>query len=315
MTALDDSPLDAVLKGSPSARAVAGIALAAWPEHDKFLLRSFRQRSPQVLAVGETVATEILKLIAGDAKRFGEDYRWTCDRLREEEIFFHRNGRYRLSTFAEAYAEVYSNHEYMGRYVRGLLLTQVLWYNHVATTEMFLSRVLGAMDEPFDYLEVGPGHGLMTYFAAASKLSRSLEAWDVSAASLEETAAALKKLGAAKPVALVETDIMQAGAADRRFDLVVISEVLEHLEAPGAALRFLRSAISDRGMIYISVPINSPSPDHLTLFSSPEDVVALVEEAGLRVDRIELYATQGRPIETALAQKISVSAGILARPA
>jgi 2-polyprenyl-3-methyl-5-hydroxy-6-metoxy-1,4-benzoquinol methylase len=314
MTGLKDLSLDAILRDRPSARSVAKIALDAWPDHEKFLLRSFRERSPEVLDASETVAAEVLKLIAGDEKRFGEDYRWTCDRLREEEIFFHREGRYRLSTFAEAYAEVYANHEYMGRYVRGLLLTQVLWYNHVATMEMFLSRVLGDMSEPFDYLEVGPGHGLTTYFAAASPLSRSLEAWDISAASLQETDAALKTLGAAKPIALVETDIMQAGEAKRRFDLVVISEVLEHLETPEHALRFLGSAISDKGRIFINVPINSPSPDHLYLFSSPEEVVALIEQAGLCVERTEVYATQGRPVETALAQKISVSAGVIARP-
>ena len=268
-----------------------------------------------MLEVSETVAAEILKLIAGDERRFGEDYRWTCDRLREEEIFFHREGRYRLSTFAEAHSEVYSNHDYMRRYVSGLLLTQVLWYNHVATMEMFLSRVLGAITEPFDYLEIGPGHGLSTYFAAASTLSRSLEAWDVSAASLAETEAALKKLGTPKPIALVETNILTAGAAKKRFDLIVISEVLEHLERPDDALRFLRSAISDRGRIFINAPINSPSPDHLYLFSSPEEVVGLVEASGFGVDRIETYATQGRPVETALQQKISVSAGVIAHPA
>ena len=315
MTALKNSSIDAILQDCPSARAVAQIALDAWPEHDKFLVRSFRQRSPQMLSAGESVAAAVLELIAGEERRFGEDYRWTCDRLREEEIFFHREGRYRLSTFADAYAEVYSDHAYMRRYVSGLLLSQVLWYNHVATMEMFLSRVLGETTEPFDYLEIGPGHGLMTYFAAASNLSRSLEAWDVSAASLTETDAALKKLGASKTVALVETDIMQAGAAKKRFDLVVVSEVLEHLETPGRALRFLRSAIAEGGRIFINVPINSPSPDHLYLFSSPEEVAALVMDAGLRVERMETYATQGRPVETALAQKISVSAGVVARPA
>ncbi len=309
------APLQALLGERPAALTVAGLALDAWPEHEKFLVRSFRQRSPELLDASEWVSRAILKLVDGCGTRFGENYRWTCDRLREEEIFFHREGRYRISSFAEAYAEVYSDREYMRRYVEGLLLTQALWYNHISTTEMFLSRVLGAMTEPFDYLEVGPGHGLMTYFAAESKLARSLEVWDISSVSLEETNAALGKLGVREPVTMVETDILRVGAAPRRFDLVVMSEVLEHLEAPGTALRFLRTAIADGGRIYLSVPLNSPSPDHLYLFSSPGEVVALVEDSGLRVERIELYATQGRPIESALAQRISVSVGLIARPA
>jgi 2-polyprenyl-3-methyl-5-hydroxy-6-metoxy-1,4-benzoquinol methylase len=314
VTVQASNALETILADRPATLAVAEIVLAAWPEHEKYLAKSFGQRTPEMLNATEAVAKAVFRLISGAETRFGEDYRWTCDRLREEEIFFHREGRYRLSTFAEALAEVYSNPEYMRRYVSGLLLTQVLWFNHIATMEMFLERVLGATTEPFDYLEVGPGHGLMTYFAAKSKFSRSLEAWDVSSVSLRETRAALDRLGVSKSVALTETDILRASPPESRFDLVVISEVLEHLETPGDALRFLRAATSEGGRIFINVPINSPSPDHLYLFSSPEDVTAMIEAAGLAVERMELYATQGRTIDKALANRISVSAGVIARP-
>jgi 2-polyprenyl-3-methyl-5-hydroxy-6-metoxy-1,4-benzoquinol methylase len=314
MTVQDTNSLESILADRPSTLAVAAIVLEAWPEHAKYMAKSFGQRSPEMLDATEAVSRAVQKLVAGEEKRFGEDYRWTCDRLREEEIFFHREGRYRLSTFAEALAEVYSDHEYMRRYMSGLLLTQVLWYNHVATMDMFLRRVLGAAAMPFDYLEVGPGHGLMTYFAAESKMSRSVQAWDVSSVSLQETSAALNRMGVSKPVSLVEMDILTAKPSENRFDLIVISEVLEHLETPDAALRFLRSAIAEGGRIFINVPINSPSPDHLYLFSSPGDVTTLIEGAGLQVERMELYATQGRAIEKALANRISVSAGVIARP-
>ena len=295
-------------------RAVAQIALEAWPEHEKFLEQSFRQRSVELLDASEFVSAAILKLIDGHESRFARNYRWTCDRIRDEEIFFHREGRYRLSTFAEACEQVYSDAEYMRSYVDGLLLTQALWFNHVATTEMFLSRVLGAMTKPFDYLEVGPGHGLLTFFAAKSKLSRKLEVWDVSSVSLDETRAALDKLGMRKPVKMVEADILRIAEAPRRFGLVVLSEVLEHLETPETALRFLRKAIAADGRLYVNVPLNSPSPDHLRLFSTPSEVVALVEACGFRVEDVEMYATQGRPIEKALAQRISVSVAFVARP-
>jgi len=68
MSEAKDLSLDALLRDFPSARAVARVALDAWPEHDKFLLRSFRHRSPEVLAASETVAVEVLKLIAGDER-------------------------------------------------------------------------------------------------------------------------------------------------------------------------------------------------------------------------------------------------------
>lgn len=307
--------LRGLLTGRPETQAVIDAVLEVWPDHAAYLLKSFKPRSEAMLAATEVAAAAARKLMGGGEARFAADYKWTCDQLRDEELFFHREGRYRLSTFAEADAEVYSNHSYMGRYVNGLLLSQLLWFNHVATFEMFLNRVLGGADRPFDYLEVGPGHGLMVYFAAAAPMSRSLEAWDFSEVSLRETRAALEVLGAAKPVSYTQTDILKAQTTERRYDLIVISEVLEHLETPQVALDLLRKAISDDGRIFINVPLNSPSPDHIYLLSSPEEVTALVEGAGFKVESMELFATQGRKIESALNNKISVSAGVIARPA
>ena len=307
--------LRALLAGRPQTWAVVEALLEVWPEHVKYLLGSFEPRSLEMLDATEAAAAASRKLMDGQEARFAADYRWTCDRLRDEELFFHREGRYRLSTFAEADAEVYSDHAYMSRYVNGLLLTQLLWYNHVATFEMFLNRVLAAAERPFDYLEIGPGHGLMTYFAAAAPLSRTLEAWDVSPVSLRETRAALDRLAVPKPVTLTETDILAAKPPARRYDLIVISEVLEHLETPDVALRFLRQAITETGRIFINVPLNSPSPDHIYLLSTPDEARALVEGAGFKVDQLELFATQAKSIERALANRISVSAGIIAVPA
>jgi 2-polyprenyl-3-methyl-5-hydroxy-6-metoxy-1,4-benzoquinol methylase len=314
MTTTGSEALGALLAPRPETKAVIESVLAVWPEHAGYLTKSLQARTPAMLDATEAGARAVRKLTAGVEAQVAADYRWTCDRLRDEELFFHREGRYRLSTFEEAMAEVYSNHEYMGRYVNGLLLTQVLWYNHVATFEMFLNRVVGAQTKPFDYLEVGPGHGLMVYFAAASPLSRNLEAWDVSTVSLRETRQALETMGATKPVALTEVDILKAEASDKRYDLIVISEVLEHLERPDVALKFLRTALNDDGRIFINVPINSPSPDHIYLLSSDEEVRALVEGAGLKVESMELYATQAKRIEFALANRITVSAGVVARP-
>ena len=303
-----------LLDGRPNSLSLVENVLDVWPEHAAYLRKSVQARSPAMLDATEQASAVVLKLIDGRARTFAEDYRWTCDRLREEELFFHREGRYRLKSFEEAAAEVYSDSEYMGRYVNGLLLTQPLWFNHVATFEMFLTRVLGGAEKPFDYLEIGPGHGLMVYFAAVSPMARHVEGWDVSDVSLRETGEALRRLSVTRPVALTRVDILEAAKPSRRYNLIVISEVLEHLERPDRALAFLRSALADDGRIFINVPLNSPSPDHIYLLSSPAEVQRLVENSGLRIETMELYATQGRKIESALANRISVSAGVIARP-
>jgi SAM-dependent methyltransferase len=306
--------LRALLAALPQTRAIVDAVLDVWPDHAAYLLKSFEARSPAMLAATEVAAVAARKLMAGDEARFAHGYKWTCDRLREEEIFFHREGRYRLSRFAEAWDEVYSKPDYMALYVDGLLVSQLLWFNHAGTFEMFLDRVLGASEAPFDYLEIGPGHGLMMAIAAGSPQAGSLEAWDVSAVSLEETRAALVTLGVTRPVKLVEVDILKADAPARQYDLITISEVLEHLEAPAVALAFLRKALRPGGRIFINVPLNSPSPDHIYLFSTPDELTAMVESAGFRLAATEMFATQGRKIEVALAQRISVSIGLIAVP-
>lgn len=306
--------LAAAIQDLPETRAIIESVLAVWPEHGAYLAKGFTPRTRAQLEATEAAAKAARRLMAGDEPRFARGYKWTCDKLREEELFFHREGRYRLATFAEADREVYSNPDYMGPYVDGLLLTQILWYNHVATFEMFL-RILAAQTESFDYLEVGPGHGLMVYFAAQAEKSRTLEAIDVSATSLGETRAALETLAVEKPVTLTQADILAAAKPDRTYDLIVISEVLEHLEHPELALRFLVEALAPTGRIFINVPLNSPSPDHIYLFETVEQVEALVQGAGLVIDQMELFATQARPIARALANRISVSAGIVARRA
>jgi 2-polyprenyl-3-methyl-5-hydroxy-6-metoxy-1,4-benzoquinol methylase len=305
---------DLLSKFENTSALVEGV-LEVWPEHQAYLIKSFEARSEAVMAATESAAKASLALIGPAMATVAADYRWTCDQLRDEELFFHRNGRYRLSTFKEADAEVYSNHDYMSRYVNGLLLTQVLWFNHAATFEMFLNRVLSVAKDGADYLEVGPGHGLMVYFAAQSAHIRSLEAWDFSAVSLRETQAALDKLQLMRAVSLTEVDILSAKDTGRQFDLIVISEVLEHLERPDTALQFLHKALRPDGHIYINVPINSPSPDHIYLFSNPDEVQQLVEAAGFKIKSLELFATQGRPLERALRDKISVSAGLIAHKA
>lgn len=315
MSAAKADELRALLAGRPSTQKVVDGVLEVWPEHAAYLVKSFAPRTARQMDATEIASEAALKLIGPDLRKFADDYRWTCDRLRDEELFFHREGRYRLATFEAANAEVYSNADYMSHYVNGLLLSQLLWYNHAATFAMFLDDVLGRMTAPFDYLEVGPGHGLMVYLAAGSALCRTAEAWDVSAVSLRETRAALDTLGLTKPVSLVETDILQATRPGKAFDLIVISEVLEHLETPAKALEFLRDCIAPDGRIFINVPLNSPSPDHIYLLSTPDEVRALVEGAGFVVEEMSLFATQAKRIESALENRISVSAGLLARPA
>ena len=193
----------------------------------------------------------------------------------EEEIEFRRSGHYRLSTFAEAERTVYSNRDIMTRYMDGLLLSQVLWANHIALLDYYVRDFLGGASAVSSHLEVGPGHGLLL-FLASRVISGCVTGWDVSDTSLQKTRAALDRLGARSGLRLEKRNLVADEALTQPFDSVVISEVLEHLERPDTALATLRRRMSPGGRIFVNAPVNSPAIDHIYLFRTPEELVELV---------------------------------------
>jgi hypothetical protein len=53
MTVDDAFVLESLLVDCPSAPAIVKATLAAWPEHAKFLVESFQQRTPEMLDTTE----------------------------------------------------------------------------------------------------------------------------------------------------------------------------------------------------------------------------------------------------------------------
>ena len=80
-----------------------------------------------------------------------------------------------------------------------------------------------------------------------------------------------------------------------RFDLVIMADVLEHLEDPAAALRKAASLLAEEGHIVITVPafrwlwtLHDRINGHQTRYSAPE-LAALVGAAGLEPGRLRYF--------------------------
>jgi 2-polyprenyl-3-methyl-5-hydroxy-6-metoxy-1,4-benzoquinol methylase len=265
----------------PALAGLVGATLARWPAHGAFLARRFEVDAEE-LAAAEQVAGLIAR-IAGD--RLGQvidGYRQTCRMMLWEEVQFRRTGRYRLASFAEAVAAVYARPEVMDPYLDGLLLSQLIWRNHCEALRLYGSRFLPALPADARLREIGPGHGLFLAVAAAAVPGLALSAWDVSPQSLLQTEACLGRLGLSGRVALLERDLMAGGGPP--VDALVASELVEHLDDPAAALARLAGMLAPDGRAFLNIPVNSPAPDHISLFRTPEEVVALVGQAGFFVE-------------------------------
>lgn len=296
-----------------SIETIVTAMLTVWPEHEKYLNNRFKNDSAEFLQRTDEVAELALKLIGDSLPVYCKDYQWMCNNFLEEQLYFQRHGEYRLKSFSEANEEVYSNTDYMSRYVNGILLSQILWQNHAHAIDLFRTVFLPQNKDSSDYLEVGPGHGLFFYFAARHPKHRSLTGWDVSDSSIAATRHAMQKFGVENTrFTLVHQDILDANCPAERFDAVVISEVLEHLELPDVALKSLHKSLRTGGRIFINVPVNSPAPDHIYLWRDTKDVSEFVRSCGFTIEQEHHLPISGYSLEYSRKHAIDISCVLIA---
>lgn len=306
--------LDQLLAGRPDLARLTALVTDVWPEHVDYLHKSYAVRTPALLDTSDDVARVVLQLAGDHAHKVAEDYRWLCDVIREEELHFARTDAYRYATFAETNAMVYSDDQFMERYMHGLLFSHVLWYMHISSLQFFLGR-LGARVQPGGRLmEVGSGHGLLIYLALTKLGLSEAVAWDISAVSLDQTRAALGLLGLGDRAGYAIQDMHKIEQGTETFDLIILSHLLEHLEQPVDALQKIRHAVAKGGHLFVNIPLNAPMPDHLQLLGDPSEVVAMIEAGGFRVLEIASHTTQAAPLPRALKRKIAVTCSVIAEP-
>ncbi len=216
-----------------------------------------------------------------------QDYLRMCEDFVVEQAKFQRTGRYSLSTFAEAEAKVYSNPETMEYYMHGLLLSQFLWGHHYRVLDFFINHLPTFGGEVGRYLEIGCGHGL--YLNAATELLSQqvhYQALDISATSIEM---------ARHFVGSDEVEYLQRNIFDHEVtkgvDLITAGEIIEHLEEPIAFLDKVHRLLAEKGVLFITVPVNAPAIDHIYLFERAEDARDMLRESGFEiVEELEAYA-------------------------
>jgi len=312
----DGANLSALLTPWPRTRALCELIVDCWPEHAGFLFKSFEPRSAQMMSTSEHVAGAILSLAGTRKTQIASDYRWLCDRILEEEYEFARSGRYRYSSFEQTNAHVYSDDAFMERYMHGLLFSHVLWFMHASSLHFFRQRLETRVPRGGRVLEVGSGHGLLLYLALTDFALREAHGWDLSEVSLAQTRHALSTLGAeGENVHFRIQDMHKIEPNGEKFDLVILSHILEHLDDPVAALQKMRGTVAKGGVLFVNVPLNAPMPDHIILLENPDMARDLVEKGGFRVVEMATHTTQAKRLSQSLRQRIAVTCSIIAEPA
>ena len=231
--------------------------------------RSFERLLAFYMNAGHTIES-----LTRDYSRFFKD-------VMKERAYFQKHHQYRHHTLAEVADSIYHDPNYMDMYMIGLSLSIYVWEEAFEIHRWFIQQIRGRTGQR--YLEVGPGHG--ENFVKAMELSHyeSYEALDLSQTSLDATRAyAQYALPDKDNISYTLGDFLQYSNT-RRYDAMIIGEVLEHVERPDAFLKQVCALADKDTFIYISTAINSPAIDHIYQFHNQEEVFQLVRENGLVV--------------------------------
>jgi 2-polyprenyl-3-methyl-5-hydroxy-6-metoxy-1,4-benzoquinol methylase len=247
-----------------------------------------------------------------DSAYMCESYLTLVEDTISEQIYFKKHQHYRYSSFKEVAQKVYFDPDYMDRYMHGLAISTFLWPNHVRITRYFKQtipkRAVGS------YLEVGPGHGQFLMMAMQECSYDSYLGVDISATSIKQTRNVIDYfLPDISTMATLETrDFLAKDDLEAcSFDAIVAGEVVEHVEQPEPFFRRIAELAKPDAHIFLTTCINTPAIDHIYLWRTPQELESMIRDCGLTIrDRLTL-PYQGKSLDEAIAEDLSVNFAFL----
>ena len=200
---------------------------------------------------------------------------------------FVRTESYPNTSFEEVKKAIYKQPEIMEYHMHGLTLAQFLWPDQYERFRFFSEYLENIDFEVRQYLEIGAGHGL--YLQEAIRILEGgvhYDVVDVSPTSIELSQNLVKD----KRVNFILANVFDLDPITQ-YDIIVMSELIEHLEDPLAMLKKGRELLTPQGQIYVTTPANAPMIDHIYLFRNAEEIRTLIHEADLEIiSESKMYA-------------------------
>lgn len=248
-----------------------------------------------------------------DSERVASDYLKMIKDMRAEGLYFYKNGKYRCDNQHIANEYVYSKPEVMTYYMNALLVSQIMWKHHFNIFMYFQAnlKTLFKNHAKLRILDIGPGHGFFSFLVKKEFPDyEKLDIVDISETSLEMTKKIIGFDG--NKIKYTQKDIFEYNDSNK-YDFIVLGEVLEHLDEPKQILIKLSKLLKPGGLIWITTPTNSPALDHVYLFKSKEEVLALILDSGMEtVDSCNFFA-EDMDEQTALKNKITNLVGLFCK--
>lgn len=89
-------------------------------------------------------------------------------------------------------------------------------------------------------------------------------------------------------------DIQERIPFKHKWDLIIMSHVLEHLYKPKEVMLKLKERLKYDGEIYIELPLNEDYPAHYTIFTSEFDLIRFLIQCGYKLKYFVSYEREGK---------------------
>ncbi len=239
-----------------------------------------------------------------------EAYLFLINMFREETYYFISNGKYRFSKYEEIGNSVYGNRDYMQKYMIGLAISDYIMIPHLKMIRFFQENVQKLSNGGGKYFEIGPGSGQFLVKAIERGNFTKYKACDLSQTSVNLCNDYLAYSGLIDKCKVECKNFFDYGE-EEKYDCIVMGEVLEHVENPSAMLKRIYEMLKDGGKAFITTVINAPAIDHIYLFSTKEEVLNLLENAGFGIEKFILATAGNVPLEKAEKKKFAIDMAMI----
>ncbi|HET6889462.1 MAG TPA: class I SAM-dependent methyltransferase [Pyrinomonadaceae bacterium] len=241
--------------GPPLARPLGGNTKTLWQEADATL--------GDVFAASGMSSHEIVQALRQYIRlKRKEDSHLSFDKAREviyDQTFYPLVTHFTLAFQPSAFARM----RFMRRAVQSMAATQAVVADLGCGSGAMLCEVL--KDRP-NWV----GHGL-----------------DISEVAIEYARRLAKHKGVAARANFKTGCLMDLPFANNSLDLIIASEVVEHLPKPDRVFLELSRVLAPGGLLLVTMPVESHTPAHMHTLNSSEELCQLMEEAGLTVSSLE----------------------------
>lgn len=148
----------------------------------------------------------------------------------------------------------------------------------------FVREIVREMtDEALAFADLGCGAGMMLSEVLMMKPNWTGHGLDISPAAIDYAARLAAHKSVAERASFSTGDLAGLPFETESLDLLIASEVVEHMPDPAGVMRELARVLRPGGSLILTMPLESHTPAHAHTLDQPDELRSLCETAGLRV--------------------------------